>query len=410
MPRQSWRRLSWLFAFVTIGCVGLGADDAPMIATISSPPELGATVVNRDPSWTRASAWKLGSEPVVEIGGRRGNGPQDLLKVVGIVRMLDGSLVVGNGSAAELRYFDRKGIFVTGAGGRGTEPGSLEQLGWIQPLETGGIAAFDESARSVRVFDEQGGYVKSLMQNYDARNNGAFLSVVGVFDDESVLIQQSRITPRLDGTQRSEDWFVRAPKEGIPATVTGAFPGTELFRKHFINQSHTSQPPFGRSLHVAIAPTRFFVGDNDRYEISVFSSDGTLLHVVRLEGTERPVTREAIEEYMEDRIPKRTDLPRKYLEDQLLALITHGTMPAFDKLLSDEDGYLWVRDFDYRLPADRDERWNIFDPNGRYLGALEMPASFSLTTITPKYIAGVSKNAGGAEIVRVYELKKPARK
>jgi hypothetical protein len=39
-----------------------------------------------------------------------------------------------------------------------------------------------------------------------------------------------------------------------------------------------------------------------------------------------------------------------------------------------------------------------------------MPASFSLMTITPKYIAGVSKNAGGAEIVRVYELKKPARK
>ena len=203
---------------------------------------------------------------------------------------------------------------------------------------------------------------------------------------------------------------MRAPKEGIPATVTGAFPGTELFRKHFSNQSHTSQPPFGRSLHVAIAPTRFFVGDNDQYEISVFSSDGTLLHVVRLEGTERPVTRKAIEEYMEDRIPKRTDLPRKYLEDQLQALITHGTLPAFDKLLSDEDGYLWVRDFDHRLPADRDERWNVFDPNGRYLGALEMPASFSLMTITPKYIAGVSRNAGGAEIVRVYELKKPGRK
>ena len=79
-------------------------------------------------------------------------------------------------------------------------------------------------------------------------------------------------------------------------------------------------------------------------------------------------------------------------------------------LLSDEDGYLWVRDFDYRLPAEREERWNVFDPNGRYLGALEMPQAFALMTITPKYIAGVARNRAGVETVRVFELKKPARK
>ena len=407
MQRPTWRRIAWLFAFVTIGCAGADAD--PTITTISSPPEPGTTVVNREPTWTRASAWTLG-KPVVEIGGTRGKGPQDLLKVVGIARMVDGSVIVGNASTSELKYFDRKGVFVTSAGGRGPEPGSFEVLGWIQALETGGIAAYDESARSLVVFDEQGSYVRSLLGNYDARNNGAFLKVVGVFDDESVLIQQSRNEQGLEGNQRSEDWFVRVPREGIPATVTTAFPGNEIVRRNYINARHVSQPPFGRSLHVAIAPTRFFVGDNDRYEISVFSPEGTLLHVVRLEGTERAVTGDAIDDYMKVRIPKKTDLPRATLEQPLRALIKNGTMPAFDGLLSDEDGYLWVRDFDYRLPADREERWNIFDPNGRYLGALEMPQSFTLMTITPKYVAGVWKDRLGTETVRVYELKKPERK
>ena len=410
MPRPTWRRLAWLFAFVTIGCSDAGADDEPTIATISSPPEPGATVVNREPSWTRSYAWTLGGSPVAEIGGKRGTSPQDLLKVVGIARMLDGSLVIGNASTSELRYFDRKGAYVTSAGGRGTVPGTLESLGWVQALETGGIAAYDESSRSLAVFDERGSYMHSLPRNYDAKNNGAFLRIVGVFDDESVLIQQSRNEVGREGTQRSEDWFVRVPKEGLPMTITSAFPGNEIVRKNYINARHVSIPPFGRSLHVAIAPTRFYVGDNDRYEISTFSPEGALLHVVRLEGAERPVTREAIDDYMEARIPKKTDLPRELLERDTRALITRGTMPAFDALLSDEDGYLWVRDFDYRLPAEREERWNVFDPNGRYLGALEMPQAFALMTITPKYIAGVARNRAGVETVRVFELKKPARK
>ena len=410
MPRPTWRRLAWLFAFVTIGCTDAGADDEPSVAAISSPPEPGTTVVNREPFWTRSSAWKLGGSPIVEVGGRRGTGPQDLLKVVGIARLIDGSLVIGNASPSELRYFARKGTFVTSAGGRGTEPGSFESLGWVQALETGGIAAYDEAARSLVVFDEQGAYMHSLLLNYDAKNNGAFLKVVGVFDDESVLIQQSRNEVGLEGSQRSEDWFVRVPRAGLPRTITTAFPGNEIVRKNYINARHVWTPPFGRSLHVAIAPTRFHVGDNDRYEISVFSPDGTLLHVVRLEGAERVVSREAIDDYIAIRIPKKTDLPREMLERDLRALITRGTMPAFDALLSDEDGYLWVRDFDYRLPADREERWNIFDPNGRYLGSLTMPRAFTLMTIGPKYIAGVSRSSGGAETVRVYELKKPARR
>jgi sugar lactone lactonase YvrE len=85
-------------------------------------------------------------------------------------------------------------------------------------------------------------------------------------------------------------------------------------------------------------------------------------------------------------------------------------MPAFSALRSDVDGNLWVREFDTEMPGDRHERWNIFDPNGLYLGVLEMPKAFSVLNVGDDYVAGVWKDAFGTERARVYDLKKPARR
>jgi hypothetical protein len=85
-------------------------------------------------------------------------------------------------------------------------------------------------------------------------------------------------------------------------------------------------------------------------------------------------------------------------------------MPAFEALRSDPDGNLWTLDFSVDLPADRTERWNVFDANGRYLGALEMPKAFTVMTIGVDYVAGVWKDRYGNERARVYELNKPRRR
>ena len=378
--------------------------------SLSSPPEPGTAVVNREPAWTRSTRWKLSSSPSVEIGGRAGKGPESILKVVGVIRLDDGSVVVATGSLAELKFFDRKGEYVSTSGGAGFGRGTFQKLDGLQYLETGEIAAYDEGLRSISVFDATGEYVRDLMVGYDARNNGAFRSIEGVFDDESVLIHQTRPPAERTGAKRSDEWFVRVPREGMPITVTNAFPGEELVYRTFSNSRDVARPPFGRALHVAVAPTRFYVGDDDQYAISAFSPEGTLLHVVRLEGAERPVTEDAIDEYMDTRIQPNRDLPRSYLEPPLRALISRKTMPAFSALRADPDGFLWARDFDLALPGHQRERWNIFDPNGRYLGPLTMPKGFALMTVGLDYIAGVTRNEYGGERVGIYELIKAKRK
>jgi hypothetical protein len=402
--RPNHRHLAWLLSTLTLACVAPEQD-----LSLSSPPEPGTTVINREPAWTRSTRWSLSRSPLVEIGGSRGQAPEDLLKVAGVVRLDDGTIVVANGSSAELKYFDRHGTHLTTAGGTGWTPGTFRVLGWMQLLESGEIAVYDESVRSLSAFDGEGNYVRSLLGGYDPRTNGAFLSIEGVFDDESVLVHQSRMSTELRSAERSEDWFVRVPKQGLPATVTNGFPGEEILRVRFVNAGEALRPPFGRSLHAAVSPTRFYVGDDDGYTISAFSPDGTLMHVIRLEGAERPVTEDAIEAMVDLRTPAGRGVDRTSLAHSLRRQITHATMPAFSALRADPDGNVWARDFDVAPFAEREERWNVFDPNGRYLGALEMPKAFTVLTVGLDYVAGVWKDRFGTERVRIYELKKPRR-
>jgi hypothetical protein len=398
------RPVAGLMSFLLLACA---TPEEGGVTVLSSPPEPGSTVTNRDPAWTRGSRWTLSRSPAIEIGGRGRTGRDAVLKVVGVVRLDDGNVVVANGASAELKYFDRKGEHMTTSGGVGWAPGTFQVLGWIQPLETGGIVAYDESKRTLSVFDEAGTYQRTLMEGYDPRANGAFLTILGVFDDESVLIHQSRLDPEPKGLQRSDDWFVRVPKYGIPAAVTGAFPGTEVIRRKFVNARDVSRPPFGRALHAALAPTRFYVGDDDDFIISAFSPEGTLLHRVQLDGAERAVTPEVIDEHVRVRMVPHPQLDRKSQEAGFREMITHTTLPAFSALRSDPDANLWVREWDVALPADRAERWIVFDANGRYLGALQMPKGFSLLTVGVDYVGGVARDKFRIEQVRIYELKKP---
>ena len=386
-----------------------GCDAGAGVPTLSSPPEPGSAVVNRDPAWTRSTRWKMSRSPSVELGSR-GERSRDLLKVVGVMRLDDGTIVVANASSSELKYYDREGKFITSVGGSGWQPGQFRVLGWIDQLETGELVAYDESERSLQVFDASGAYVRSLLGNYNAKQSGPFLTIQGVFDDESVLIHQSRLGEPTAGSQRSTDWFVRVPRYGLATTVTDGLPGDEVVMHRFVNRSEIQRPPFGRSLHAAVAPTRFYVGDDDQYAISVYSPEGELLHVVRLEGAERPITEDVIKDYMDQRIAPNRDFSRSYLETPLRKLISHNTQPAFAAVRADADGNLWVRDFDVNMPANRKERWNVFDPNGRYLGALEMPKAFTVLNIGVDYIGGVWKDAFGTERARVYDLKKPSHR
>ena len=80
--------------------------------------------------------------------------------------------------------------------------------------------------------------------------------------------------------------------------------------------------------------------------------------------------------------------------------------PAFGRIYVDLPGNLWVlRTSPDRVPADP-EPWDVFDPEGVWLGAVALPARFTMREIGDDYVAGVWRDELDVEYVRVYRLLK----
>jgi hypothetical protein len=81
-----------------------------------------------------------------------------------------------------------------------------------------------------------------------------------------------------------------------------------------------------------------------------------------------------------------------------------NTYPAFSGVIEAEDGHLWVQ----RSTTPSGSEFDVFDPDGRYLGALTSNLS-SLTHpfVDSSYLIGVSVDSLDVQYVEVYRVIKP---
>jgi hypothetical protein len=82
----------------------------------------------------------------------------------------------------------------------------------------------------------------------------------------------------------------------------------------------------------------------------------------------------------------------------------HATLPFFDELLIDRVGNAWVRD--YALARDSAHAWQVFDRDGRLIGAIQTPSSMRILDIGADYLLATTTDELGVERVRKYELRK----
>jgi hypothetical protein len=76
------------------------------------------------------------------------------------------------------------------------------------------------------------------------------------------------------------------------------------------------------------------------------------------------------------------------------------TLPAYRSLVVAADGTVWVGRYS------PDTEWDVFDVDGRFLGLVQMPDNFRLTSVRGDRLAGVWQDELGVEYVRVYEMQR----
>lgn len=372
---------------------------AAMIATSVMPFKVSAQdqiVMSGPGAWEANETWRLGPNPVLELGSS--TVPEENFGDIRSVALLqDGSVLVADRMAGELKLFDETGTFLRTMGRPGEGPGEFKGLAGVQLLREDTIAVFDQPLRRWTAFSKSGKVLGShtfssqelpgVSRAY-RHGNGRFTvagavvvgpgSGPGYFDLSIPLFSVD--------IENDQSVFLRE------------VPGRQLYRT---KNGALGQALVLRSGCLAIGD-RIFVGDGRAWQITVLDQEGTLVEVWERTGVDLSVSDSRL------RAAEERSLERFSGNQQALArwrrfyseIPRPSSLPAYSSLLLDSEGFLWVKG--YSLPGEPAASWSVFHPTGIYLGDVRVPDQFDLMTVTGQYALGVWRDDLEVQHVRVY--------
>jgi hypothetical protein len=379
-----------------------GGDDAgpPVMVRDSAGVEI---VHNRAGAWGGGSGWRISAEPDLSLGVVDGPDELQFTEVRNAFALDDGRIVIANRRhPPELRVFAPDGQHLVSMGGAGDGPG---EFGFIQWAESYGdtITAFDAGAMRLTTFTADGHFVETVMVGGPALRPHEHV-VWGRLGGSGLLTSDNRIVPPdVRGRGRADFTLLRFTPDRAASDTLLALPGWEY---------DAPRPQEARPLHFGLRAVflahgdRLYVGAGDAFRIDVHNLDGRHLRSIRMDLPRRPVHERDLDALFAERLERaRNDEEAQRMREGLAALPVADLMPAHGSLLIvDRTGHLWVQGAP--APTDPVRPWHVFDPDGRYLGPVELPARLRVTDIGDRTLLGVWRDEYGVESVRRYAIVK----
>lgn len=364
------------------------------------------------PTGGDAAPWSVDSLPALEIGRVEGAAEYQLGRVQGAVRLGDGRVAVADGNANEVRFYDPRGRFLRAAGRRGGGPGEFATLDAMLPYRGDSVAVWDARQRRLTVLGADGGPGRTTT----VAVGGVSAALRGVFADGAFVLEPA---PGLDAFLRMEEGerrdsvrYVRHTADGVAADTLGARAGRELVAGRAGGTISQQGVLLGRDAYFAARGDRAYLGESDAYRVDVIDASGRMRMSIRRPGAPRPASRAdlaqaraAAEERRRERAEQIARVTGGAASAPALGeLPARATLPAFDQLLADADGNLWVRD--YQVARDAPSRWSVFDAEGRWRTTVNTPAGLTVLQVGRDWILGRARDELEVEYVRLYRLRK----
>ena len=376
---------------VTAACAALltacGPDESSSGATLETVVEtIGDTTIVRTLS---GSVWGEEATLVPEITIGMLDGPEEYLfgRIWSLAVNDDGTVYVLDQLEQHVRAFDSTGVHFETLGRRGEGPGEFSSAEAIATLPDGRLTVRDPENQRVAVFGPgpgetaqwryaAGAYTRSPLYT-DARGRTFLLASDPARLREGGLVMQI-IVLGPDGTPL--DTLPEPSNDYQPPVVRAEAPGMSM----------SYGVPFTPRFHWTVHPSgHFLTGLSSDYRIDLARDDG----VLRIERSRNPVPASTAERaYQRERTVGsiRRSLPGWDWDGP--AIPAHK--PFFQELLAGRGGRIWVRLWTEGRPVDNvdhdpddpdslsviweeETRYDVFDPDGTYLGVVVAPDEFS---------------------------------
>lgn len=141
----------------------------------------------------------------------------------------------------------------------------------------------------------------------------------------------------------------------------------------------------------------------EAYEVRFLDPAGTLGRIARLAESPPAWTDEDLAAYAQGTTSAELDeAGLRELVESYEDLPLPPTLPAYMELMYADTGELWARR--YALPGGPMVRWDIFGPEGHYLGRVDIPASFRIEEVSRGQVLGVATDDLGVERAQLFDL------
>lgn len=381
--------------------------------TAGEPASEGGATVRRDSAgvsivesplstWENHSPWTIEPEPVVSIGVVDGDGSYLFSGIVAAYRLADGQIVVADRRSAELRYYSADGVIRGVSGGMGEGPGHFLDLGMVNVIGGDTVAVIDAERPRLTFLSGQG----DLLDVVDVSTADGVVALPVTIARSGAVLSFGMIP--LDPVEQSHSKHSVRLYIHSSASQAGrellSIPWVEFWRLG--SGAGGSEPiPFAPRGSWAPRAAGFVTGAADTTELLLWSDAGELQSILRWGAPAVPIRNAERDRYREHRLASvRSENARRSAERALGELPWPQYMPAYESLLVDDLGDIWVER--YRVPWETELRWTVIDSAGVWLGDVVLPDRFRPTHIGGDFMLGVWQDEDGVEFVHEYRFRR----
>ena len=202
------------------------------------------------------------------------------------------------------------------------------------------------------------------------------------------------------GLHRDSIVYVRRSSNSVLEELVKR-PGRERQTAEIAGGIASFSTPYGPAPYVVAAADRWFYGYGERYEIEVYTKDGTLTDLYRRDKQHRPITAEIAAAYREQM--SESNMPAAVIRMRA-DMDLPETMPAFRRLVANDNGGLWVENY---TRSSEQPSWAVFRGDGRYLGDVDTPMGAYVRQIGDDFVLVSWEDELDVEYVQMYELIRP---
>lgn len=340
-----------------------------------------AIVESSAPQWAAGAEWRIGEISMLFE-------PVDVAATFGAVRLDNGTSVLGDEGGTRLLFFGADGALKRAVGRRGDGPGEFRLPQFLG--RTGDtVWVYDYAQTRVTRFSAEGALIDLV--NLTPPLPSAL--ALGALSDGSLVFmgQWHGVARNTQGLMRDSVAVVRY-RDGMRAETVATTPGREFVqRADETGRMVMSAAIFARRASAATWSDAIVLGAQADHSLRVVRGDGRERLSIRWAGPDLTLTAADVAEWVDAQVATAAPADRDRLRAMYESSPVPGRRPAYSRVLADASGHLWVAE--YPQTEAEPSRWDVFAPDGAWLGVIRVPDRFRPLEIGRDWVLGVRRDS-----------------